>query len=586
MAGFLKNLFDKKGKVPKVDIARRFELLARVGQGSMSKVWRARDAMTGKMLAVKVLDKMKTERFEARFIGLKKPGEGEISISLQHVNVVKTIEHGMTTADEPYLVMDFVEGLSLSYLVDVQNEQMQIHCLNYVIQLGAAISYLHRQNWIHRDLCPRNVMVNQDNVVKLIDFGLVVPNTPDFQKPGNRTGTANYMAPELIKRQKTDQRIDVYSFSVTAYEMYTKRLPWDVPAQETLDTVLQHINKPPTPIKQLVSDIHPQVAETIMKGLRPNPDDRWQTIDEMLVPLRKVHEEIEAKRTMERRKKAASAKIKSSSTASVAADAKAKAKKAADDDAFVDQLLLGDGTTRAAKPKEKPSPSAVSKTSATRPAAPGLSKNAGKSSAPVAVKGSKSTASPKNAPPAPKLDIEDDDEFDGIEIEIEGDKLDGIKAEESSDEFDGIEIEVDGDDVVAGRSRHASRNEPNGKTTSKSETSSNESSAHHAERDGDVDNDDDFDGIEVEEVGDLPVELPAMVAAESTRKIPLLFDDDDDDRTKAVVVDKASADENHGDDDDEPVLRLPDDDDDLIPGIEIEEDAAPSKSTQKPGAGK
>src|SRR5712691_8737471 len=166
MANFLKTLFDKKLRVQKVDIARRFELLARVGQGSMSKVWRARDVMTGKMFAVKVLDKVKTERFEARFGGLKKPSEGEVSISLQHPNIVKTIEHGVTISGEPYLVMEFVEGVSLSYLVDVQNEQMKVNRLSYVIQLGEAVSYLHRQNWIHRDLCPRNVMVDQNNIVK------------------------------------------------------------------------------------------------------------------------------------------------------------------------------------------------------------------------------------------------------------------------------------------------------------------------------------------------------------------------------------------------------------------------------------
>lgn len=519
MAGFLKNLFDKKDRAQKVDIARRFELLSRVGQGSMSKVWRAKDAMTGKMLAVKVLDKLKTERFEARFVGLKKPSEGEISISLQHVNVVKTLEHGMTTTDEPYLVMEFVEGVSLSYLVDVQNEQMQTHCLNYVIQLGEAISYLHRQNWIHRDLCPRNVMVDQDNVVKLIDFGLVVPNTPDFQKPGNRTGTANYMAPELIKRQRTDQRIDIYSFSVTAYEMYARRLPWDVAAQETLETVLQHMNKPPTPIKQLAPNIHPLVAETLMKGLLPNPDQRWQTIDEMLVPLRKAHEEIEAKRALERRKKAASAKVKSAG-----ADSKAKAKKTADDDAFVDMILKDEAVDTGTAKK---SPKGQN----------GPSESPSASSKPVK----------KNSPVTKPTSVADaDDDFDGIEIEVEGTKLDEIKpakktekkspevvkqvsqpVADDDDEFDGIEIEVEGHDVEA--------------------TS---------------DDDDEFAGIEIEEEGELPIELPATPTVGAGRKLAMLFDDDDDQmksgksHSPLLAVQAADA------DDDEPVLRLPDDDDD------------------------
>ena len=447
MANFLKNLFDKK-RGERVDIARRFELIARVGQGSMSKVWRARDSMTGRMLAIKVLDKAKTERFESRFAGLKKPSEGEVSISLKHPNIVTTHEFGTTTNDEPYLMMDFVEGLSLSYLVDTQNEQMKDNCLNYIIQLGEAIDYLHKQNWIHRDLCPRNVMVDSENNIKLIDFGLVVPNTAAFRKPGNRTGTANYMAPELIKRQRTDQRIDIFSFSVTAYEMYTKRLPWDVPDQETLDTVLQHINKPPKPIATLAPHIDPRVAEVIMKGLMTSPDDRWQSMAELLIPLRKAHEEIEAKKALERKMKAAADKAKNKEKDK--AISAAQAKKAADDDAFFEQILLGEAPTRSDKPKTKPmgpTPKSDLAPDAQKPS----------KSDPKLPPASKSAASGKKKPtgkPTPKptetnpvaepIDVED--EFDGIEIEVEGHKLDDIELDaESSDEFEGIEIEVEGD---------------------------------------------------------------------------------------------------------------------------------------------
>lgn len=452
MANFLKNLFDKKAKVDRVDLSRRFELLARVGQGSMSKVWRARDNMTGRMLAVKVLDKMKTERFEARFVGLKKPSEGEIAASLQHPNIVRTIEFGTTLNDEQYLVMDFVEGLSLSYLVDVQNEQMRDNCLNYVIQLGEAVDYLHRQNWIHRDLCPRNVMVDPDNVVKLIDFGLVVPNTPDFQKPGNRTGTANYMAPELIKRQRTDQRIDIFSFSVTAYEMYAKRLPWDVADQETLETVLQHINKPPKPIADYASHIDPRVADVIMKGLQTNPADRWQTMSEMLIPLRKAHEEIEAKKQLERKLKAAAAKAKAAKAPAKPSDASAKTQKAKDDD-FFEQILFGDAPVKSDKPVAKSRPAESVKES--RPAAvtPKQKPLANKpNAAKPHIAGSKPANPARPVTPQKSKNAAPDiaeDEFDGIEIEVEGHKLDAHDADaESSDEFDGIEIEVEGELLV------------------------------------------------------------------------------------------------------------------------------------------
>lgn len=287
---FLKDLFTKKPKIEKIDLTRRFDLRVRVGQGSMSKVWRAYDTKTGRLVAVKLLDKKKTARFESRFTGLEKPHEGEIAVQLRHPNIVQTYEFGWTHENEAFLVMEFVEGVGLSYLVDVQNETMQENRLRFVIQLGDAIEFFHKASWIHRDICPRNVMVNQNNQVKLIDFGLVVPNTPEFRKPGNRTGTANYMAPELIKRQTTDHRLDLFSYAITCYEMYTRRLPWD--AGETIAAVLQHINKPPTDIRELAADIDNDVADTIMRGLQADPRDRWASADQMLDTFRAAHERL------------------------------------------------------------------------------------------------------------------------------------------------------------------------------------------------------------------------------------------------------------------------------------------------------
>jgi serine/threonine protein kinase len=285
---FFKNLFQPQRKVAKVDLTKRFELIGRVGQGSMSKVWRARDARTGKIVALKVLDYAKTKRLESRFVGLNKPTEGEIAIQLKHPHIVETYEYGITKDDEQYLVMEFVEGVGLSYLIDMQNEVMRENRVRFMIELGEAIEYFHKQNWIHRDICPRNVLLDRDYSVKLIDFGLVVPNTEPFQAPGNRTGTAEYMAPELIRRQRTDQRIDIFSYAITCYEMWAKRKPWE--AGETLEAVLQHINTPPTDLRKFVPDVDKIIAKAIMKGLALHPDDRWQTIGEMLEPFRYVYE--------------------------------------------------------------------------------------------------------------------------------------------------------------------------------------------------------------------------------------------------------------------------------------------------------
>lgn len=293
-------LFNRKGaNHPKTDINKRFNLIGRVGQGSMSKVWRAVDLQTGRPVALKVLDKEKTAKFEARFQGLNKPSEADVAVSLHHPNIVKTYEFGWTLEDEMFLIMEFVEGVGLALLVDLQNEEMKRYRLRYMIQIGEALSYFHQQNWIHRDICPRNVMISDDKTAKMIDFGLVVPNTPGFCKPGNRTGTASYMAPELIKRQTTDQRLDIFSYAVTCFEMYTKRFPWD--AAMTIDAVMQHINKPPIELTTLLPNIDKQIAAAIMKGLEADPDRRWQKVSDMVAEIR----EAEARMVQAARKAAA-----------------------------------------------------------------------------------------------------------------------------------------------------------------------------------------------------------------------------------------------------------------------------------------
>ena len=271
---------------PRVDIKKRFELKGRVGQGSMSKVYRAYDRQDDRMVALKLLDTRKTADLEARFNGLERPPEWEVSLRLRHPNVVETFEHGLSTEGERFMVMEFIEGAGMSFLIDTQAPQLEGRRLDFLKQLALGLEYLHLMNLIHRDLCPRNVLVNETGQVKLIDFGLVVPNTPEFRRPGNRTGTANYMAPELIRRQSTDQRIDIFSYSVTAYELLTGTLPWE--ATESLQAAMQHINEPPLDVREQQPDLDEKLAEIIMKGLARDPSERWQKIAELRGALETV----------------------------------------------------------------------------------------------------------------------------------------------------------------------------------------------------------------------------------------------------------------------------------------------------------
>ncbi|HXY35008.1 MAG TPA: serine/threonine-protein kinase [Planctomycetaceae bacterium] len=291
---FLKGLFGRRRATEqKVDVKERFDLVSRLGTGSMSKVWRAHDRKLGHQVALKILDPAKTARYESRFVDRVKPTEGQIASELIHKHIVKTFEHGLTTMNEQFLTMELIEGIGLAYLVDVQNDALKEHRLRIIVELGEAIEYIHKENWIHRDLCPRNVLMNKEYSTKLIDFGLVVPNTKAFQEPGNRTGTANYMAPELIKRQRTDQRIDIFSYAVTCFEMYCKELPWPSITGATLEMMLKRINTRPRDIRELVPKLDTQIANAIMRGLEADPNARWQTVSAMLGELRQAYHRLE-----------------------------------------------------------------------------------------------------------------------------------------------------------------------------------------------------------------------------------------------------------------------------------------------------
>jgi serine/threonine protein kinase len=275
-----------KSKLPVIDVRKRFELLNRTGQGSMSKVWRARDKSLGRIVCVKLLDKEKTAKFEARFVGLIKPREGAICTSIRHKNIVQTFEYGITTEGEHYLVMELIDGMGLNFLIETKSPQLQGNRINFLSQIAEALEYLHKQGYLHRDICPRNVMVTKEGLVKLIDFGLTIPNRPEFCKPGNRTGTPNYLAPELIRRTTTDHRVDLFALGVTAYETFTGFLPWE--KTESLQTLLSHMNSPGKDPREFMPSMDKATAQVLIKAIERDPNRRFQTAADFREALQKL----------------------------------------------------------------------------------------------------------------------------------------------------------------------------------------------------------------------------------------------------------------------------------------------------------
>lgn len=279
----------------KLDVGKRFELLREAISGTMSETYMAREKSTGKIVALKLLDIEKTVAFEARFKGIDKPTEGEIAVSLNHPHIVKTFEHGLTTKGQQYLVMEFLEGPGVNSLIIGRSHLLEGRRLQFIRQAAEAIAAVHAAGYIHRDICPRNLMCTaaDGKQLKLIDFGLTVPATAPFMQPGNRTGTPNYMAPELVKRQKTDQRLDVFAFGVTAYEILTFELPWE--RGTTGQIAMTHANQPPKDLRVLRPKVDPQLAAAVMSCVEQNPARRCPSIGQFLKLIGNVrHEDKQA----------------------------------------------------------------------------------------------------------------------------------------------------------------------------------------------------------------------------------------------------------------------------------------------------
>jgi serine/threonine protein kinase len=286
LLGSFKTLF---GSTAKVSISSRFELLREAISGTMSAFYMARDRTTDQIVGLKILDPEKTAALEARFVGIEKPKEGEIAVTLVHPNIVKTFEHGVTTGGEQYLVMEYLEGAGMNSLIVGRSPQLEGRRMNLMRQMAQALDAVHKAGYIHRDVCPRNFVVDKSGEsVTLIDFGLSVPATPQFMQPGNRTGTANYMAPEVVRRRRTSQKLDIFSFGVTIYELCAFELPWPRGAGKEAMT---HGSQEPSEIRKFCPMIDMRLEQAISACIEPVPENRPASMEEFLKLIKDVERE-------------------------------------------------------------------------------------------------------------------------------------------------------------------------------------------------------------------------------------------------------------------------------------------------------
>lgn len=274
----------------KVDVAVRYEIMREAISGTMSSFFKATDRQTGKVVGLKIIDPDKLNIVETRFKALGKPSEAEIGALFDHPNIVKTLDRGVTTKNQQYIVLEFLEGPGLNSLLLGRSAQLEGKRLFIIRSMAEAIAAVHKAGFIHRDVCPRNFMVSPNlDRVTLIDFGLTLPAKPEFMQPGNRTGTPNYMAPEIVRRRKTDQRVDVFAFGVTAYEVMTFDLPWS--RGQDGRAALEHDQIAPIDIREKRPQINEQLAKAIMWCLQANPEDRCPSIEHFLKAVANVKHE-------------------------------------------------------------------------------------------------------------------------------------------------------------------------------------------------------------------------------------------------------------------------------------------------------
>jgi serine/threonine-protein kinase len=270
-----------------VDLSKRYAFQREAVSGTMSKFYAAKDLRTGRLVGLKILDLQRTKAFEDRFRGLDKPTEGEMGMLLKHPLLVETLEYGTASDGAPYIVLEFIDGPDFNSLIIARDPVLEGNRAHFIRQAAEALGVVHAAGFIHRDVAPRNYLLadRANKRLKLIDFGLTLPAKPQFQQPGVRTGNPNYMAPEIVRRRPTDQRVDIFAFGATSYEICTGELPW---LRGTTGMAAMQHDRPPVDILKYRPKLHPALAKAIHWCLEADLSNRCPTMEKFLHSIQGV----------------------------------------------------------------------------------------------------------------------------------------------------------------------------------------------------------------------------------------------------------------------------------------------------------
>jgi len=265
----------------------KYRIIEHSGSGGMAEVYKAHHPGLDCYVAVKVLHPFLAieEDFLTRF-----QREAKVVATFRHPNIVQVYDFDCDTEnDRYYMVMEFIDGLSLKTRLEELTQAGEVmpvdEAIQIVLAVANALAYAHRHGMVHRDIKPANIMFTQDGQIILTDFGIArMVNTVTLTASGAMVGTPAYMAPEQGSRTG-DERADIYSLGVVLYQLVTGTLPFE--ADTPLGIILKHINAPLTPPTEVDPDLPPALEAVIMRALTKNPDHRYQTAKEFAADLEK-----------------------------------------------------------------------------------------------------------------------------------------------------------------------------------------------------------------------------------------------------------------------------------------------------------
>ena len=260
-----------------MDVNKRigdYEILEELGRGGMGRVYRVRNVISDRVEAMKVLlpDLVSRADLESRFLR-----EIKTLAALNHPSIA-TLRTAMKNGDELVMIMEFVDGQSLSQRLKMGPIPVD-EALTYIDQVLDALSYAHAQHVIHRDIKPANMMLSTDGLVKLTDFGIARSrNDVTLTAAGTTTGSLPYMSPEQVNAEPTDARSDLYSVGISLYEMVTGQRPFQ--ADSDFAVMVAHLKEMPRPPIELQPALGPELNAVIMKAIAKSPADRYQSADD------------------------------------------------------------------------------------------------------------------------------------------------------------------------------------------------------------------------------------------------------------------------------------------------------------------